>query len=77
MSHYATFVLRILLNDENSVIEGRITHVASQETAYFLELGKAMTFIKDHLSADEHNWRIHLDSSTAQPEGYVRDADHC
>ena len=47
---YLTFVVRILLDDYNSLTEGKITHVASQETRYFRELDGAMTFMEGFLS---------------------------
>ena len=56
MPHYSTFVVRILIENDNSVVEGQITHVGSQKTAYFRDLGKAIDFI-------EHN----LDSSSEAP----------
>ena len=80
MPHYSTFVLRILLDSQNSLVEGQITHVASQKTAYFRDLSKAIAFIEHHL---EH----HLDASpeipqegtlngtTSLPKGKVCDAD--
>ncbi len=52
MPHYSTFVVRILLENDNSVVEGQITHVASQKTAYFRDLGKAMDFIENHLDSN-------------------------
>ena len=52
MPHYSTFVLRILLENDNSVVEGQITHVASQKTAYFRDLSKAMAFIEHNLDSN-------------------------
>ncbi len=52
MPHYATFVLRILLENDNSVVEGQITHVASQKTAYFRDLSKAIAFIEHNLDSN-------------------------
>ncbi len=49
MPHYSTFVVRILLENDNSVVEGQITHVASQKTAYFRDLSKAIDFIEHNL----------------------------
>ena len=46
---YVTFVVRIRLDDRHSMAEGRITHVASQETGYFRDLGAAVTFMEEHL----------------------------
>ena len=60
MPHYSTFVVRILLENGNSVVEGQITHVASQKTAYFRDLSKAIAFI-------EHN----LDASSDEPQAEV------
>ena len=57
MPHYSTFVLRILLEDDNSVVEGQITQVASQKTAYFRDLSKAMDFINHNL--DTHSETPH------------------
>ena len=51
---YVTFVVRILLDDYYSLAEGKITHVASQETSYFRELDGAMTFIEGYLSSTAH-----------------------
>jgi len=51
---YVTFVVRIRLDDQHSMAEGQITHVASQETSYFRDLGTAVAFIEEHLNpADE------------------------
>ncbi len=52
MPHYSTFVLRILLESDNSVVEGQITHVASQKTVYFRDLSKAMAFIELNLDSN-------------------------
>lgn len=52
MPHYSTFVLRILLEEDSSVVEGQITHVASQKTAYFRDLSKAMAFIEHYLDSN-------------------------
>lgn len=49
MPQYATFVVRIFVEDNNSVVEGQITHVGSQKTAYFRDLRKAMDFIEHNL----------------------------
>ena len=46
---YVTFVVRIRLDDQHSMAEGQITHVASQETGYFRDLGTAVAFIEEHL----------------------------
>ena len=46
---YVTFVVRIRLDDRHSMSEGQITHVASQETGYFRDLGAAVAFMEDHL----------------------------
>ena len=46
---YVTFVVRIRLDDQHSMAEGQITHVASQETSYFRDLGTAVAFIEEHL----------------------------
>ena len=51
MPHYSTFVVRILLENDNSVVEGQITHVASQKTVYFRDLDKAIDFIKSNLDS--------------------------
>ena len=45
---YVTFVVRIRLDDRHSMSEGQITHVASQETSYFRDLGTAVAFIEEH-----------------------------
>ncbi len=52
MPHYSTFVVRILLENGNSVVEGQITHVASQKTAYFRDLSKAIAFIEHNLDTN-------------------------
>ncbi len=52
MPHYSTFVIRILLEEDNSVVEGQITHVASQKTAYFRDLSKAIAFIEHNLDSN-------------------------
>ena len=52
MPHYSTFVVRILLENDNSVVEGQITHVSSQKTAYFRDLAKAMDFIENNLDSN-------------------------
>ncbi len=52
MPHYSTFVVRILLENDNSVVEGQITHVASQKTAYFRDLSKAVAFIEHNLASN-------------------------
>jgi len=52
MPHYSTFVVRILLENDNTVVEGQITHVASQKTTYFRDLSKAMDFIEHNLDAN-------------------------
>ena len=52
MPHYSTFVVRILIGDDNSVVEGQITHVASQKTAYFRDLSKAIDFIEHNLDSN-------------------------
>lgn len=88
MPHYSTFVLRILLDSQNSLVEGQITHVASQNTVYFRDLGKATAFIEHHLEHHtEHRTEQHLDPSsetpqegtlngtTSLPKGKVCDAD--
>ena len=51
MPHYSTFVVRILLENDNSVVEGQITHVGSQKTAYFRDLSKAIDFIEQNLDS--------------------------
>ena len=43
---YVTFVVRIRLDERHSMSEGQITHVASQETGYFRDLGAAVAFRK-------------------------------
>ncbi len=52
MADYSTFVIRILLEEDNSVVEGQITHVASQKTAYFRDLSKAIAFIEHNLDSN-------------------------
>ncbi len=52
MPQYATFIVRILLEDDNSVVEGQITHVSSQKTVYFRDLSKAMDFIEHNLDSN-------------------------
>ena len=50
MRCYTSVVIRILWDDElNSLLEGQISHVGTQETAYFRDLDKAKEFIQDHL----------------------------
>jgi len=69
MPHYSTFVVRILLENDNSVVEGQITHVASQKTAYFRDLNKAMDFIELNLDSNpELPDEGTQNSSTALPE---------
>ena len=46
---YVTFVVRILLDDHNTMAEGQITHVASQETGYFRDLEGAVSFMEEYL----------------------------
>ena len=46
---YETFVVRIRLDKRQSLDEGQITHVGTQETSYFRDLEAAVDFIKDHL----------------------------
>ncbi|MBM3941670.1 MAG: hypothetical protein FJ316_01850 [SAR202 cluster bacterium] len=51
MAHYSTFVVRILVNDEDfRILEGQITQASTHETIYFRDLGKAVDFICRHLS---------------------------
>ncbi len=52
MADYSTFVIRILVEKDNSVVEGQITHVASQKTAYFRDLSKAIAFIEHNLDSN-------------------------
>jgi hypothetical protein len=69
MPQYATFVVRILLENDNSVAEGQITHVASQKTAYFRDLSKAMEFIEHNLvSNSEVQDEGASNSSTVLPQ---------
>lgn len=69
MPQYATFVVRILVEDDNSVVEGQITHVASQKTAYFRDLSKAMDFIEHNLVSDpEAPHEDTSNSSTVLPQ---------
>jgi hypothetical protein len=50
MGRYATFVVRILLNDESkSIIQGQITHVGSQTSIYFKEISKAVAFVEQNM----------------------------
>ena len=49
---YSTFVLRILRENDSSVVEGQITHVGSQKTAYFRDLSKAIAFIENYLDSN-------------------------
>ncbi len=70
MKQYATFVLRILLSEEqDSFVEGQISHVGSQKTVYFRDLEKAMTFITEHLEATvDQGPRGQTNGKTVLPE---------
>ena len=70
---YVTFVVRIRLDDHHATTEVQITHVASQETSYFRDLGTAVAFIEDHL--DPPNGRTGDDGPWERNNLPIRDAN--
>ena len=50
-SLYVTFVIRLQLDERNSIVGGQISQVGTQETNYFRDLDRAMSFIKEYLVA--------------------------
>jgi hypothetical protein len=52
MPHYNTFIVRIWTN-ENGGFHGEVTHVASQETRGFRELGRMMQFMVERIQRPE------------------------
>ena len=48
---YVTFVIRLQLDDQTSIVSDQIRHVGTEETTYFRNLDRAMIFIKEHLVA--------------------------
>ena len=78
MYRYVSFVLRIRLGKENSIVGGRITHVGSQQSAYFRELDKAVRFIKEHLQATvDQPERNNLNSTAVPTEDEAGGTDRC
>ncbi len=79
MRCYTSFVIRILWDDElNSILEGQISHVGTQETAYFRDLDKAKDFIQDHLQdhvndMSESDRDVRVDYPTMLPGGDAED----
>ena len=47
---YITFVIRLQLDEQHSIVSGQISHVGTQETTYFRDLDRAMTYIKEYLA---------------------------
>ena len=51
MGDYVTFVIRVFVDQDNSMVEGQITHVGTQQTVHFREITKAIEFIESCLSS--------------------------
>lgn len=50
MYRYASFVVRIRLDDNNLIVEGQISQVGSGKTVYFRDLDKVAELIRGKLS---------------------------
>ena len=75
-SLYVTFVIRLQLDGQNSIVSGQISHVGNQETNYFRDLDQAMSFIKKHLVANgDPQGKEQLRGSAIFPEGDTGDAN--
>jgi hypothetical protein len=59
MGYYSSFVVKIWVNDDQSISRGYIQHVGTQESVHFLTIDKIATFIMNHL----HPPPDHLDDA--------------
>ena len=73
---YITFVIRRQLDEQHSIVSGQISHVGTQETTYFRDLDRAMTYIKEYLAnAVNPQDGIHLSGLAIIPEQDADDAN--
>ena len=76
MRHYSSFTVRILVNDDDLMVEGQVSHAATGKTIYFRDFGKAVAFIKDHLALKPDDaQRTGFNGSTVLPSREEGDAD--
>ena len=74
---YITFVIRLQLDEQHSIVSGQISHVGTQETTYFRDLDRAMTYIKEYLAnAVNPQDGDHLSGLAIIPEQDADDANH-
>jgi hypothetical protein len=53
MGHYNSFLVKVWTDDGQHLVRGYIQHVGTEEVVHFLEWGKMVDFIVNHL-----NWHI-------------------
>lgn len=73
---YITFVIRLQLDEQHSFVSGQISHVGTEETTYFRDLDRAMTYIKEYLAnAVNPQHGDHLSGLAIIPEQDADDAN--
>ncbi len=76
MRHYSSFTVRILVSDDDSMVEGQVSHAATVKTIYFRDFSKAVAFIRDHLALKPDDaQKTGLNGSTVVPGREEGDAD--
>ena len=56
MGYYSSFVVKLWVKDDQSLIKGHVQHVGTQEGRHFLTFDKMMEFMLDHLNPPPNDW---------------------
>ena len=68
MHRYTSFVVRVVLDEGNSVLGAHVSHTGTQKTAYFRDLGMVLAFIKGNLYQNEPRIASGDNGSTVMPD---------
>lgn len=68
MGHYSSFIVKVWTDEREDITRGYIQHVGTQETRYFMDLGKMTEFILSHI----HSQSGDLESEQVSDESQMK-----